>query len=176
MNKSIDIQKKMEFLSKKINNKDLYEVLKIYNYFIINSFSNFEEKKLSIKYFNSLYKKIKLSKLPFIIAKNKEDLIGIAFVNKFREKSGYRFTYEHSIYVNPICMNQGYGSIIMSELIKECKKNSKIKNLIAVIGGSNNIASIKMHKKNGFKYVGTLKKIGFKKNKWIDSVYMQKKI
>ena len=166
----------MEIISKRISKKDFKRSLDIYNYFVLKSLSNFEEKKLSINYFYSLYKKIKLNKLPFIIAKNKEDLIGIAFVNKFREKSGYKFTYEHSIYVNPIYMNQGYGSIIMNELIKECKKNSNIKNLIAVIGGSNNIASIKMHKKNGFKYVGTLKKIGFKKNKWIDSVYMQKKI
>ena len=48
--------------------------------------------------------------------------------------------------------------------------------MIAVIGGSNNIASIKVHEKNGFKYIGTIKKIGYKKNKWIDSVYMQKKL
>ena len=166
----------MEIISKRIKKEDIKRSLDIYNYFILKSVSNFEEKILSINNFYSLYQKIKLNKLPFIIAKNKKDLIGIAFVNKFREKSGYRFTYEHSIYVNPSYMNQGYGSIIMNELIKECKKNSNIKNLIAVIGGSNNIASIKMHKKNGFKYVGTLKKIGFKKNKWIDSVYMQKKI
>ena len=45
-----------------------------------------------------------------------------------------------------------------------------------MIGGSDNIASIKIHEKNGFKHIGTLKKIGFKKNKWIDSVYMQKKL
>ena len=56
------------------------------------------------------------------------------------------------------------------------QKNKKIKNLIAVIGGSSNVASIKIHKKNGFKYIGTLKKVGFKKNKWMDSVYMQKKL
>ena len=43
-----------------------------------------------------------------------------------------------------------------------------------MIGGDNNISSIKIHKKNGFKYIGTLKKVGRKKNKWIDSIYMQK--
>ena len=100
----------------------------------------------------------------------------IAFVNKFREKSGYRFTFEHSIYIKPNQTNLGHGTKILRELIKICKKNKKIKNLIAVIGGSNNIASIKIHEKNGFKYAGTLKKIGFKKNKWIDSIYMQKKL
>jgi len=45
-----------------------------------------------------------------------------------------------------------------------------------VIGGKNNFASIKIHKNNGFQYVGTIKKAGFKKNKWIDSIYMQKRL
>jgi len=48
--------------------------------------------------------------------------------------------------------------------------------LIAVIGGKNNFASIKIHKNNGFQYIGTIKKAGFKKNKWVDSIYMQKRL
>ena len=100
----------------------------------------------------------------------------MAYVSKFREKSGYKFTYEHSIYVDPQHLDRGFGSTILKELIKLCKKNSKIKNLIAVIGGSSNNSSIKIHKKNGFKYIGTLKKVGHKKNKWLDSVYMQKRL
>ena len=166
----------MIILSEKISQKDIYFALNIYNYFITNSISNFEEKKLTLNNFNLLYKKSRLNKLPFLLAKDNEKIIGIAFVKKFREKSGYKFTYEHSIYVNPKYINSGYGSIILKELIRLCKKNKKIKNLIAVIGGSDNIASMKIHKKNGFKYIGTLKKIGFKKNKWIDSVYMQKQL
>lgn len=166
----------MIILSEKINQKDIIASLKIYNYYILNTFSNFEEKKLSLNSFNSLYKKIRLNKLPFLVAIKNKNLIGIAFVNKFREKSGYRFTYEHSIYVNPKFINNGYGSTILRELIRSCRKNKKIKNLVAVIGGSDNTASIKIHQKNGFKYIGTLKKAGYKKNKWIDSVYMQKRL
>ncbi len=166
----------MEILSKSISEKDLKVGLKIYNYFISNSFSNFEEKRLNYKNFKILYKKIKSKKLPFILTKKNNKIIGIAFVNLFREKSGYRYTYEHSIYVDHEYSNLGYGTKILRELIKLCKKNKKIKNLIAVIGSSDNIASIQIHKKNGFKLIGTLKRIGFKKNKWIDSVYMQKKI
>ena len=163
-------------ISEKINNIDLIKALKIYNYYIANSFANFEEKGLSSNEFKKKYKKIKSNKLPFILAKKNNDVVGLAFVNNFREKSGYRYTFEHSIYINPDFISQGYGSIVLKELIKFCRKNKKIKNLIAVIGGSNNIASIKVHEKNGFKYIGTIKKIGYKKNKWIDSVYMQKKL
>ena len=166
----------MLFKYNRITNKNLSDALEIYNYYIINSFSNFEEKKLSLKVFKSLYGKIKSSKLPFIIATQNKVVIGLAFVNKFREKSGYRFTHEHSIYVHPNYLNNGFGSIILNELIIQCKKSKKIKNLIAVIGGSDNTASINIHKKYGFKLIGTIIKAGYKKNKWIDSVYMQKKL
>ena len=160
--------------SSKISEKDMISALEIYNYYISNSLSNFEEKKLSILSFKKLYKNIRLKKLPFILAKNESEIVGIAFVNNFRLKSGYRYTHEHSIYINPKLINHGYGTIILSELIKLCRKNKDIKNLIAVIGGSDNLGSINIHKKNGFKYIGTLSKVGYKKNKWVDSVYMQK--
>ena len=155
---------------------EISKALNIYNYFIENSYSNFEEKKLSKSTFNSLLKKIKKNKLPFILAIVDNEVIGLAFVNKFREKSGYRFSYEHSIYVESNFINKGYGNKILKELIKICKKIGKIKNLIAVIGGADNFASIKIHKKNGFHYIGTIKKAGFKKNKWVDSIYMQKRL
>ena len=166
----------MKIISKNISEKYIVLALKIYNYYISNSFSNFEENRISLRSFKLLHKNIKLNNLPFIVAVENEEVLGIAYVNKFREKSGYRFTYEHSIYVNPKFKKKGYGSIILKELIKQCKQNKKIKNLIAVIGGSDNIASIKIHKKNGFKYIGTISKAGFKKGKWIDSVYMQKRL
>tara|TARA_Y100001935_G_C16988172_1_gene352119 strand:- start:53 stop:553 length:501 start_codon:yes stop_codon:yes gene_type:complete len=166
----------MKIIYKKITKIQLNEALKIYNFYIENSLSNFEEKKISIQTFKSLYNNIISNKLPFIIAEKNNIVIGLAFVNKFREKSGYRFTFEHSIYVEPNFLKNGYGSFILKELIKHCKKNKKIKNLIAVIGGSDNVASIKLHHKSGFKHIGIIKKAGFKKNKWIDSVYMQKKL
>ena len=166
----------MKVKTNKFTKNEIAKALKIYNYFIENSFSNFEEKKLSKTTFNSLLAKIKKNKLPFILAILNNEVIGLAFVNKFREKSGYRYSYEHSIYVDPNFINNGYGSKILKELIKICRKIGKIRNLIAVIGGINNFASVKIHKKNGFNYIGTIKNAGFKKNKWIDSIYMQKRL
>ena len=170
------IERQMKVKTNKFTDNEISKALKIYNYFIENSFSNFEEKKLSKKTFNLLLAKIKKNKLPFILAILNNEVIGLAFVNKFREKSGYRYSYEHSIYVDPNFINSGYGNKILKELIKICKKIGKIRNLIAVIGGKNNFASVKIHKKNGFNYIGTIKNAGFKKNKWIDSIYMQKRL
>ena len=72
--------------------------------------------------------------------------------------------------------NLGIDEVTFHKQSPLTKDTPKIKNLIAVIGGSDNLGSISIHKKNGFKYIGTLSKVGYKKNKWVDSVYMQKKL
>ena len=106
--------------------------------------------------------------------KRKEGILGLAFLRQFRSKSGYRFTFENSIYVHPDFQNKGIGNLILKKLISLSKKNKKIKSIVAVIGDKKNISSVKLHKRNGFKMVGIIKKAGYKKNKWIDSIYMQK--
>ena len=164
----------MQFVIKKINHQDIKQALKIYNYYIENSLSNFEEKKISIKKFRSMVDNIIKNKLPFIVAKKKEGILGLAFLRQFRSKSGYRFTFENSIYVHPDFQNKGIGNLILKKLISLSKKNKKIKSIVAVIGDKKNISSVKLHKRNGFKMVGIIKKAGYKKNKWIDSIYMQK--
>ena len=163
----------MHIKIRKIREKDMNQALLIYNYFIENSFSNFEEKKLSLKKFKIQYEKITKNKLPFLIAEYRKIVIGLAYLNNYRFKSGYKYSFENSIYVDHNYINQGIGSKLLKKLISESKKNKKIKNIIAVIGDSSNKISINIHKKNGFKKIGILKKIGYKNKKWIDSVYMQ---
>ena len=154
--------------------KNLKDALKIYNYYIDNSFSNFEEKKVSLCDFTNNYKNIIKKKLPYIAAMIDNNLVGIAYLNNFRDKSGYRFAFENTIYVHNNYLKQGIGFRLLKQLITSSKKNKDIKKIIAVIGSIDSIGSIKVHKKLGFKNCGKLKKIGFKKNKWIDSIIMQK--
>ena len=71
-------------------------------------------------------------------------------------------------------LKQGIGFRLLKQLIISSKKNKDIKKIVAVIGSIDSIGSIKIHKKLGFKNCGKLKKIGFKKNKWIDCIIMQK--
>ena len=157
-----------------INNSDVNSVMAIYNFHILHSLGNFEEKKISKRELLKLIENIFSDKLPFIVVEMNNKIIGFAFLKQYRNKSGYRFTYENSIYIDPEHMNKGIGTKLLKNLIKISKKNKKIKSIIAVIGDSKNYSSIKAHSKNGFKKIGILKKIAFKKNKWLDSVYMQK--
>ena len=141
--------------------KNLKDAHEIYNYYIINSYSNFEEKKISFKDFSLNYKKITKQKLPFLSALIDNKLVGIAYLNKFREKSGYRYTFENTIYIHHKYIKKGIGIKLLKELIFISKKNKKIKKLVAVISGIDSKGSIKLHRKLNFKESGILKKIGF---------------
>jgi len=160
----------------KITKRHIKEAHQIYNYYIKNSYANFEEKIISRKNFYDNYKKIHFNKLPYLVAIDKNKVVGIAYLNKFREKSGYRFAFENTIYVHEEYLNKGIGSKLLKELINISKRNKNIKKIVAVIGDIDSAGSVKIHKKNGFKKVGILKKIGFKNGKWIDAIFMQKQL
>ena len=166
----------MKLTIEKISEKYLKDVHKIYNYYIINSYSNFEEKKLNFSQFHVNYKNIIKNKLPYLIALSEEKVVGLAYLNKFREKSGYRFAFENTIYVHDKHKRQGIGYKLLKELLNVSKNNKNIKLIIAVIGSIDSKGSLKLHEKLGFKKTGVLKKIGFKNNKWIDSIFLQKNL
>jgi len=166
----------MKLRIEKISKKNLRPAHKIYNYYITNSYSNFEEKKLTFKDFYKNYKNTISNKLPYLVALVEEKVVGIAYLNKFREKSGYRFAFENTIYIHNDYIKQGIGSKLLKALINLSKKNKNIKLIVAVIGSIDSEGSLKIHQKLGFKKIGTLKKIGFKNNKWIDSIFLQKNL
>ena len=166
----------MKLTIEKISEKYLKDAHKIYNHYIINSYSNFEEKKLTFYEFHNNYKNIIKNKLPYLIALNENKVVGLAYLNKFREKSGYRFAFENTIYVDDKHTRQGIGYKLLNELLNVSKNNNNIKLIIAVIGSIDSKGSLKLHEKLGFKKTGVLKKIGFKNNKWIDSIFLQKNL
>ena len=157
-----------------LKTSDIETVLEIYNFHINTGLSNFEEKPFLYNDFFDLCQNIINANLPFIVSIYNKKIIGFSYLNNFRNKSGYRYTFENSIYVNSDYIGKGIGSKLLEELIKTSSKNSKIKNIIAVIGGKNPESSIQIHKKSGFVIIGTLKNIGFKKKQWLDAIYMQK--
>ena len=152
---------------------DISNILDIYNYHILNGLGNFEENPATYKEFSMMCSTIINLELPFMICEKENEILGFAFLNKFRNKSGYKFSFENSIYLNKNFIGKGLGSLLLKELIIKSSQNSNIKTIVAVIGGNNVNASIRIHEKNGFKIVGKLKKIGFKNNQWLDSTYMQ---
>ena len=166
----------MELTIKKISKQHLKDAHKIYNYYIVNSYYNFEEKKLTFNQFYMNYKNIIKNKLPYLVALSKNKVVGLAYLNRFREKSGYRFAFENTIYVHEKHTSQGIGYKLLKELLNISKNHKNIKSIVAVIGSIDSKASLKLHEKLGFNKSGVLKKIGFKNNKWIDSIFLQKNL
>ena len=166
----------MELTIEKISEQYLRDAHKIYNYYIVNSYANFEEKKLTFNQFHNNYKNIINKKLPYLIALSEKKVVGLAYLSRFREKSGYRFAFENTIYVHDKYTRQGIGYKLLKELLYVSKINNNIKLIIAVIGSIDSKGSLKLHEKLGFKKTGVLKKIGFKNNKWIDSIFLQKNL
>lgn len=157
-----------------LKTSDIETCLEIYNFHINFGFANFEEKPFLYKHFLDLCQKITNANLPFIVCTYNKKIVGFSYLNNFRNKSGYRYSFENSIYIDNNYAGKGIGTRLLSELVRTSSKNSKIKNIIAVIGGKNSESSIQIHKKNGFVIIGTLINIGFKKKEWLDAIYMQK--
>lgn len=153
------------------NESDLEQILEIMNYEILNETSIYEDTPRTQEYIKEWYK-IKVSdNSPVIVAKSNNTVLGFATYGKFRPRTGYRYTIEHSVYVHKKTQAKGVGKLLMSELTTKAR-TSGYKNMIARIDASNK-GSIKFHKKMGFSEAGTLKKVGFKFDKWLDVVYMQ---
>ena len=117
----------MKLTIEKISEKYLRDAHKIYNYYIVNSYSNFEEKKLTFNQFYDNYSNIIKNKLPYLIALSEKKVVGLAYLSKFREKSGYRFAFENTIYVHDKHTRQGIGYKLLKEMLNVSKNNKNIK-------------------------------------------------
>ena len=108
---------------------------------------------------------------PYLVAEKDGAVAGYAYATQFRDREGYRFTAEDSIYVHPDFVGQGIGGGLLDALIARCSSIG-FRRLIAVIGGAEP-GSVAVHAKRGFREVGRLHAVGWKHGRWLDSVYMQ---
>jgi L-amino acid N-acyltransferase YncA len=110
---------------------------------------------------------------PYLVAEVAGSLAGYAYAGPYRARPAYRFTVEDSIYVAALAQRRGIGRALLDRLIQEAAERG-FRQMIAVIGDSNQPASIALHAAAGFRMVGTLAAVGFKFDRWLDSVLMQR--
>lgn len=112
--------------------------------------------------------------LPWLVAENADgQVIGYAYANHFRPRRAYRFCLEDSVYLAPAATGQGAGKWLLAELLTRCEAAGG-RQMLAVIGDSQNLASISLHRGAGFEDVGVMKAAGWKFGRWLDVVIMQK--
>ena len=113
------------------------------------------------------------AELPYIVAEDEGGVLGYAYAAPYRLRVGYRYTVEDSIYVDRDAVGRGAGRRLLERLIETCTARG-CRQMIAVIGDTDNSASIGLHEACGFARVGVLASTGFKFGRWVDSVLMQR--
>ena len=111
--------------------------------------------------------------LPYLVAEQAGQVVGFAYCNWFKPRPAYRFSAEDSIYLAPDTHGRGLGRALLAELIAQAH-NAGLRKLIAVIGDSANTGSVGVHRSAGFTPVGVLKACGWKFERWLDAVLMEK--
>lgn len=110
---------------------------------------------------------------PYFVAYLGDQLVGYSYASSYRARPGYRFTVENSIYVDPPFQRRGIARQLLQTLIDACTQQG-YRQMVAVIGDSENHGSIALHRTLGFTQVALLPNLGFKFGRWLDSVMMQR--
>ena len=145
----------------------------IYAHHVLHGLASFEEEPPSAAELRRRYEEVTARRLPWLIADFGGTVAGYGYCALYRTRSAYRYSLEDSVYVRPDAQGRGVGSALLAELIRRCEALG-YRQLIAVIGDSAHQASIGLHASQGFLRVGTLRAVGFKFGRWVDSVIMQR--
>ncbi len=110
---------------------------------------------------------------PYLVAELAGTIAGYAYAGPYRARPAYNWTVEDSIYIGPEFHRRGIGARLLARLLADAERCG-FRQMIAVIGDSAQIASIAVHAAAGFVMIGTMRSVGFKHGKWLDTVLMQR--
>ncbi|WP_152655549.1 GNAT family N-acetyltransferase [Oceanobacillus sp. CFH 90083] len=151
--------------------KDLADILEIYNDAILHSTAVYTYKPQTLKNRQDWYKQKKDAGYPILVSEQDGKVAGFATFGPFRDWPAYKYTIEHSVYVDKGYRKQGIASSLMKEIIAIAREREYM-TMIAGIDAANE-KSIAMHEKFGFVHAGTIKNAGFKFNQWRDLAFYQ---
>ena len=151
---------------------DAPSIAVIYAHHVLTGFATFETEPPDDGEMARRYRDLVGKGFPYLVAEVEGRLVGYAYAGPFRTRAAYRYTLEDSIYLDPAAVRHGVGRRLLQELI-EASTRAGFRQMIAVIGDSANVGSIRVHERCGFRMVGTMDATGFKFGRWVDTVLMQ---
>jgi L-amino acid N-acyltransferase YncA len=155
---------------------DLPYVRDIYNHYVANSTVTFDEDAMTLAEWRQKFARLSAQGMPFLVAENPAgEVLGYALVQPWKAKAAYRFTVENSIYLRPASTGKGLGRALLDALLDACR-DAGIREVIAVIADRGADASIAMHERFGFREIGRMGRVGFKFDRWLGTVLLQKSI
>lgn len=152
---------------------DIPAITAIYRHHVLTGTASFEETPPDPVEIANRFNAIRAKNMPYLVATLEGAIVGYCYASTYRPRTAYRHTVENSIYVAPDHVGKGIGSKLMKALIERCEAGPW-RQMVAAIGDSENTASITLHERHGFEMVGTFKKVGYKFDRWLDSVLMQR--
>ncbi|MDP9046203.1 MAG: N-acetyltransferase family protein [Pseudomonadota bacterium] len=152
---------------------DLPAITAIYAWNVQNGTGTFELDPPDQAEMASRHAAVASKGLPWLVAERDGTVLGYAYANHFRPRLAYRFCVEDSIYLAPQALGQGLGRLLLAELVARCEALG-VRQMLAVIGDSANLGSVGVHRTLGFEPTGTFKAVGWKFDRWLDVVLMQK--
>lgn len=161
----------MELNIRDVAENDAEAIAAIYAHHVLNGTASYDIDPPPAEFHRDKICRIATAGWPFLVAEVGGELAAYAYVTQFRDRAAYRFTAEDSIYVHPGYMGRGVGKALLTVLLDRASAYG-FRTVIAVIGGAEP-ASIAVHAALGFREAGRLKAVGWKKKRWLDSVYMQ---
>lgn len=152
---------------------DIAQIQQIYAHHVLSSTATFEETPPSEQEMRERIEKVRALGLPWLVAEHAGRILGYCYASQYRPRPAYRYTVENSIYLADGESGKGLGQQLLAALLERCEQGPW-RQMIAVIGGTQNQSSISLHRKLGFNHVGTQPDTGYKFGQWIDVVFMQR--
>jgi len=153
--------------------RDIPEIQSIYAHHVLTGTGTFDEAPPSVEEIAEKFGKVVGEGWSWLVATDATGVLGYAYYTQFRDRSAYRFCVEDSVYVREDVRGQGVGKALVARLIEDATARG-MRQMIAVIGDSDNTGSIGVHASLGFQMVGTMRSIGVKFGRWLDVVTMQR--
>lgn len=155
--------------------KDLSAITAIYAHHVLQGTGTFETEPPSVADMTTRRADVLAKGLPYLIIEENGVVLGFAYCNWFKPRPAYRFSAEDSIYLAPGSEGKGLGRMLLQNLAASAEAVG-VRKLIAVIGDSQNHGSIGVHRATGFETVGVLNSCGWKFERWLDVVLMEKSL
>jgi L-amino acid N-acyltransferase YncA len=152
---------------------DMIAVADIYRHHVLHGTASFELVPPTLAEMRERRAAVVKKAMPYLVAEIEGVIAGYAYVTPYRPRPAYAHTVENSVYLRSDMVGQGVGSALLGALIERCTQGPW-RQMIANVGDSGNTASLALHKKFGFRTVGTCECVGFKFGRWIDTVLLQR--
>jgi phosphinothricin acetyltransferase len=152
---------------------DVAAVTDIYAHYVTETVATFDETPPGATFWAEKAETLRLAGLPFLVVELAGQVAGFGYASPWRPKPAYRHSVENTIYLAPDQTGKGLGSLLLGAVLDGCVA-AGVRQVVAVIADTGSDASAALHRRYGFVEVGRLRSVGFKHDRWIDTLILQR--